>query len=455
MDIDEKEIVRFFVPETCCKQLGNIKGVASTLTTMHEFGLGFNLKGWVLKGRRDQLLTKLKELGFTRTAIGYTPNVVTCAVYSIPGSLTTPSLSDLPKTLRQSSNDYLEEFWEAFHLLADITGLDITVHVPETRTIPLLPTRKNGIDIVIGSCPPGDIQQEHLSVVCGVRIAPYGRGYRIETHTRGYGRLVRSSYEDFVLGQIVGTTLYIPLPTEIQDLLIFYTKAGGSLMFRCLKDMWKGYVHEEGFVAQSLALTTPQECSNALKKQDIEFVSALMGRMDTLKKEVDVALAKYNSALKDLHGGQMFIAGLRAATESETSETVEARNELWAKLLKDPRVVSIEMVDEAYQMVTSPIMFVDGSTKRPLGSFGARINDLNEVFVWSFDSPHPDRVPHPHISVCGHKCFGNVGPSIHDELIVRNVPGAFLMMLDWLEDGYDPQLADVKIEEWPVLKEPR
>lgn len=453
MDIDEAEIIRFFVPEACVKRLKDIEGTESTLTTMHEFGLGFRLKGWVLKGRRDRLLPKLTALGLERTAIGYTPNMVTCAVYSIPGSLTTPSTLDLPLEFRRSSNAFLEDFFEPFQLLSTVTGLDITVHMPETRTMPLLPIRKNGIDVVIGACPPGDIQKEHLSVVCGVRIAPYGKGYGIETHTRGYGLVVKNEEDDFVLGQIVGTTIYIPLPTYIEDLLIFYTKAGGSLMFRCLEKMWKWYVKGDGFVAPATALTTPEECANALKEQDAEFTSALSQRVESLKKEVELALGKYNTALKDLYAGQVFIAGLQMAIEAESPEILQARNELWGQLLSDPRVASIEMIAGVYQVTTTPIIFVDGLIKRPLGSFGIRINDKNEVFVWSFDSPHPKRVPHPHISVCGHKCFGNVGPVVLDELTARNTPRAFLMILDWLEDGYDAQLADVKIEEWPILKE--
>lgn len=453
MDIDEEEITRFFVPETCVQHLTGIGGIESTLTTMHEFGLGFHLKGRLLKGRRDRLLPKLKTLGFVRTATGYTPNMVTCGVYSIPGSLTTPSIPDLPLEFRRSSNAFLDEFWEAFELLADISGLDITVHMPDARTLPLFPIRKNGIDIVIGACPPGDIQTEYVSVTCGVRIAPYGQGYRFETHTRGYGHVVKNENDDFVLGQIVGTTLYIPLPTTVEDLLIFYTKAGGSLMFHYLKKMWKWYVKGDGFVAPGTPLTTALECSEAHKALGAEFMSATSERVKSLQRNVEVALAKYSQALKELQIGQMAATGLHLAIEVESAESLAARDEMWKQLLNDRRVDSLEVVAGSYQMTTTPIVFTDGEVKRPLGSFGIRINERNEVFVWSFNSPHPERVPHPHISACGAKCFGNVGPAILDELMARNVPTALLMILDWLEDGYDSQLADVKIEEWPILKE--
>lgn len=452
MDIDEAEIVRFFVPEACVKHLTDIEGTESTLTTMHEFGLGFHLKGWVLKGRRDRVLPKLKTLGFVRAGVGYTPLMVTCAVYSIPGSLTTPSILDLPLVFRRSSNAFLDEFWESFQLLADISGLDIAVHMPDARTLPLFPIRENGIDIVIGACPPGDIQKEFVSVTCGVRIAPYGQGYHLETHTRGYGHVVKNDNDDFVLGQIVGTTLYIPLPTTAEDLLIFYTKAGGSLMFHYLKKMWKWYVKGDGFVTPGTPLTTALECFEAHKALDDEFMSAISDRIKSLQKDVETALNRYNQALKELQIGQMAAAGLHLAIETESTESLAARNETWKQLLNDRRVDSLEIVAGAYQVITAPIVFTDGEIRRPLGSFGIRINERSEVFVWSFNSPHPKRVPHPHISACGAKCFGNVGPAILDELIARNVPTALLMILDWLEDGYDSQLADVKIEEWPISR---
>ena len=68
---------------------------------------------------------------------------------------------------------------------------------------------------------------------------------------------------------------------------------------------------------------------------------------------------------------------------------------------------------------------------------------------------HPRGVPHPHISAWNGPCFGNLGETIDDAVAEYRHADAFEYILDWLADGYAPDLIVFeKIDEWPIVTEP-
>lgn len=445
-----EEVELVFIPTTCIAAVPqSIRRKEASLRVIHpDHGFGYFLKGFVLRGRRRNLCPKLAKLEFGRVASGLL-NGRLCGIYATPGSVTSPAVTDFPEALRKAPEQLAIDLLAPIEHLADITGLDIALHLPHDVSHPLFPPKKNGIDIVIGSSPPGDIAIEKMGAICGVRLTELGKAYSLPTYARGYGRVVKDRF-DVTIGQVVGTTLYLFLQTNTKDLVNQLTESGGALVRKCLELVWQEYVEHTVSEPEIQPFTTPGECALLLRLWDLALDTDCQAWLKDEQLKVETALRAYHEALRDLRMAQRSIRGLQAHRDNETDIAVSERDALWQQLLDDPRVESISLVDDGYQLITNTIL--DAGTGRELGSYGMRMNEDRKIRVWSINSPHPDRIPHPHISSCGMKCFGNIGPSIEDVLIARNDPQAFLMVLDWLEDGYDPDLADTKIEEWPFPK---
>lgn len=443
--MSEAELV--FVPATCIDSIpASIRRKEASLKAIHpDHGFGYTLKGFVLRGRRRDLCPKLEKLEFSAVAHGLL-NGRLCGIYATPGSVTSPALGDLPKTIRQGPGQLAVDLLAPVEYLAGITGLDIALHLPHDTSHPLFPEKRNGIDIVIGASPPGDIAIEQIGAMCGVRLTELGKAYSLPTYAKGYGRVVKDRF-DVTVGQVVGTTLYLFLQTNTKELVDQLTEKGGALVRKCLELVWREYVEHEVDEPAQKPFTTVDECAVPLDLWDMSLDDDFNKWLNDERKKVEAALDAYNQALRDFRFAKRNLVGMQAHRKAETDAEVNERKALWQQLLDDPRVASISLVDEGYQLITTPIL--DAGTGRLLNRYGMRMNEDRRICVWSIDSPHPDRVPHPHISSCGVKCFGNVGPLIEDVLIARNIPSGFLLALDWLEDGYDPDLADSKIEEWP------
>ena len=124
----------------------------------------------------------------------------------------------------------------------------------------------------------------------------------------------------------------------------------------------------------------------------------------------------------------------------------------WMRLHAFAGVQKVSVVDHGIHVETNSLIVACDSVKYRIGSFIIRYCH-DGIFVWSQNSLHKQGIAHPHISESGVVCFGNVGSAITTAAIESRVVDAVELVLRWLTDGYDPELAETKITEWPREEE--
>jgi len=121
------------------------------------------------------------------------------------------------------------------------------------------------------------------------------------------------------------------------------------------------------------------------------------------------------------------------------------------RLIKaDPDVAMIAVVSDGLHIETRPLHVEHEGRRYAVGSFTIRIGRKGTVNVWCETPLHPKGVPHPHIAKDGGPCFGNATNAILRAGADHRYHDAVTLVLRWLKQGYAPQLASVKIEEWPL-----
>lgn len=119
------------------------------------------------------------------------------------------------------------------------------------------------------------------------------------------------------------------------------------------------------------------------------------------------------------------------------------------RLISHPLVASVELVQDGLHVGTKQIVIEHAGRRYPVGEFVIRINQHGRVSLWNESPTHPKNESHPHINDDGTPCFGNVTDVITQAAGEHRYADAVLHVLRWLEYGYTPAIARVKIETWP------
>ena len=142
----------------------------------------------------------------------------------------------------------------------------------------------------------------------------------------------------------------------------------------------------------------------------------------------------------------------------DTYEKSPFRTELAARLpreyqqiKKQPDVARVWILDGGLQVETRPIEAEWEGQRYALGAFVIRIGGTGAVTVWSEAPTHPDGLHHPHIGRSGVACFGNATALVAKLAGESRYSECFALVIRWLKTGYSPELAEARIEEWPVV----
>jgi hypothetical protein len=268
-------------------------------------------------------------------------------------------------------------------------------------------------------------------------------------YTAGVGELVRDG--NTIVGQIVGNTFYVFLRLSEDIFPVLGIRGGGVRLYeRILALIWNQY---RGPLPPP---QFPESTSDELRDAVATWAPKALAQAEENTKRAEDALreaeAQYRKRLSDLVASRVVEDGLRAFPSRvvEYLGDDDAQRQAWEELRAHPSFVSISVVEGGINLVTKPLALTYDGRRYPLGSFVLRLNVSGDLFVWCSNSPHPQRVPHPHISAAGDMCYGNMALTIERTAFVeRNFPKVFRLALELLTEGYDPKTTITPITEWP------
>lgn len=125
------------------------------------------------------------------------------------------------------------------------------------------------------------------------------------------------------------------------------------------------------------------------------------------------------------------------------------------RILAHPKVEHVRVIPKiGIEVDTKDIVITHEGKHRHIGRFTIRFVFGTDFRIWPIITHHPKSVPHPHISAWNGPCLGNVKETIDDAVIEYRYGDALEYLLDWLENGYSPELIVWnKVEEWPTINE--
>ncbi len=340
-----------------------------------------------------------------------------------------------------------QDFTKTIQLLASCTGMHVLFAAPQSKHATPLRDDVYDLYIVIDASPPGDVSTLKRTKLCGLDLVD-GTTYQKIRHggpTAGYGNVVKDEDEHSV-AQIVGNTLYLFVPLVPAARRLLPDTNGPGLFKRVLRLAWNAY----------LEIRVP--CEETPITEEEEFVYEVQQELRLITNSAKLYLADIDQQQRNLDEQQAkLLADKRTAILMlEKLQQVQENpdHERWAKdwvaLTSHPAVKRILSVDGGMHVETVALTGTHEGQVYQFGSFVIRYV-RSEIFVWSSNPAHPRGRAHPHISQAGVACFGNMGLAIQDAASEMRLYDAVELVLRWLTEGYDPALAEVKIEDWPVL----
>lgn len=329
-----------------------------------------------------------------------------------------------------------------------IGGWDIQLDIGAYNFIrePFAETSRS-LHIFLNCVPPGEFFSCHKRRMFGLLLAADGKEQSCMKPAPSRGRVVKD--DEGAVAQIVGANFYFLAPmidcfNETTSAAIFEL-----LLARC----WDAYCEEkkenkksnpspplkqEAFMTAACEWVTmlPQHLEKILSNSHIKLLGKFQ-EVAALQKEI-----RQNTQLLEVLKSDQYINNAR-----------NRLNEEWEKITTLPDIEHLAIIDDGLQAYTKLIIVKYNGAMFNTGSFVIRVSNFGVVAVWSENPTHPDRVPHPHINKNGTPCFGNATEAIIRAAAAFRYADTIIYVLRWLRDGYTPELALVKIEEWPQIKE--
>lgn len=326
---------------------------------------------------------------------------------------------------------------------------NITMHFVKGPAFQPFP-KDDALHFVVGATAPGAIGAIELSHVCGVRLNERGRYIRMDGPTAGVGFLVKDEDKETV-AQVVDSTAYLFIPSPSRCPFHFEGSEATDLYSRLVDLVWKTMKRERKHPkAQSIeSLSAYRECVG-------KHLGGMSKLLETQKEIINIQIEKKLDELRSLYS-QKENYGRLAAFEAQRTD--EDRRELpmrdWSRIEKMPLVERVLWVEDAMHVRTKRIIVEYEGVYYDFGKFMIRMALCDTPAVWALCPTHPERVAHPHISRNGIVCFGNVSVPLAQAAGEGRMADALELMMKWLVEGYDPNLADTKIETWPKFEQQR
>jgi len=324
-----------------------------------------------------------------------------------------------------------------------LTGLTPHFHCDGDEVIRApLPCGPGEAHIFANARPPGEARSRFISSVAGLPI--HDEGQEVICLEPAAGRGMTLGDESGTLVQTIGSNVYFLLPTMSN----FDPLVSPRIFEYLLVLGWEGCRRHQ---------SRPPEADRPARRKD--FLACTKGWLETGRDLMVKDLAKVDA---NIESAQRWLAELlRSKRELEEHiQAIDATPFVQATLGRLPRdyrqikahpdVAIIAVVNDGIHVETRPLHVEHEGKRYAVGSFTIRIGRKGTVNVWCETPLHPKGVPHPHIAKDGGPCFGNATNAILRAGADHRYHDVVTLVLRWLKQGYSPQLASVKIEEWPL-----
>ena len=165
------------------------------------------------------------------------------------------------------------------------------------------------------------------------------------------------------------------------------------------------------------------------------------------EEETAAAHSKYVDLLRDqrmCREAMRMFEGRIGEIRSNPAEVTDT----WRRLRDHPLIERFYVIESAIHVETKAILCEHEGGAENTGSVVIRFPLNGSFTVWGLKPTHPKGIAHPHINPHGGACFGNVETAIQSAALDGRIADGFDLVLRWLVEGYDPTLAQSKIEEW-------
>ncbi|MBP9669482.1 MAG: hypothetical protein KBE09_04295 [Candidatus Pacebacteria bacterium] len=410
---------------------------------------GFRVQGVLLSAPATLMRQFLKRM---QLSVGYLGDVNdhSVAVLSHGGSTTLRISEGHVFGQHQSDARHVED---VCNLLSSISGLEVCVHFDvEDAVTPVMLPRKRGavypeacIHIIVGSSPMGDSVNYESDRACGVSFYPDGATALFPGATKGRGYRVLDADEKCI-GQIVGDSIFLFAPVANKETIKTLT-THGDLFKKMLCRAWNAQLGPRDAGVRSMPITSRQHYTTVLGTMDNLLPTVLAKRIADNDRYLKNLRRQYTRIVAER---QQFLLMQKTFEENSCFGKPQERNTAWRVLKGIPEFKTYTWREEGLQILTNHIVQEYEGVRYLLGVYGARIELAGRVSLWCEHSFHPKGAGHPHISKQGVTCFGNIEFALGDAAAEGRFSDVALLLAQWFRSGYEPHLADFKIEEWPI-----
>ena len=323
---------------------------------------------------------------------------------------------------------------------------EVTLHINTENAFE--PYDDENLHVVLSSSPPGRTENQRLIMLDTVMVSTKSGGAKCPGPAEGRGHAVLFD-EEFTIGQIVGSTLYLFLPTG-KEWPAEYAHRRDNPFLIALSTVWQDYLllqreplepevevtSYEDFAAYAFKETF----AALLNEAQQQALKQLQQRAESLRHELALVYSQMKIA----------VTVLEALEQEPTHLDLPP---LWEQLSTHPSIERITVLNETtFHYHTTPVHIEDEAGRlRDVGSFTIEVGDFN-VYIWSNRITHPKRISHPHITSTQNSiCFGNISSEVAKLCAENRKVEVALLCLRWLTEGYEPTLTYHRVEEWPLI----
>lgn len=442
----------YFLPEPLRRftSASLLRGIAQKKAVVEHDG--FKVRGVLLSGARPLLRKFAQRTNLARGLIGRLGDRLV-PILGNGGSVVltvskTHALSKAPADIAHVTS--------VAEILSCLSGLEVQLSIPDvSRTPPLSGVRLNGscypharIHVVLGASPTGETITYEGARACGVPFYDDGRLVSFPGATRGRGRRVYDQ-EDCCIGQIVGDSIFLFAPAHVEEIAKVFTTRG-ELFKKMLACAWNAQLETPKKDLPELPITDKKQFKAVLQIVDDTVPGLFARRLAKVDARLHELQQTYAGLVAERH--RLRVMQVRLQAEPHYGAQKE-RVKAWDVLRRIPEYESFTWREDALQIRTRPIVAEHEGKRYLLGTYGARIETEGRVSLWCETSFHPKGHAHPHISKEHVVCFGNIDFELREAAAEGRFADAGLLLVEWFRRGYEPHLADFKIEEWPLVGE--
>ncbi|MEK7639520.1 MAG: hypothetical protein AAB388_05175 [Patescibacteria group bacterium] len=332
-------------------------------------------------------------------------------------------------------------------MLASFSGYNFKLHLVSGPAFTPRKKEIGVIHVVLGAAPDGPLQDEYVNKLCGIWLDPDGDRSFPRSFTPGRGTYVKDS-EGAIIAQYVDSTIYLLLPFRDSDqyALMYKPTARPDLFRAAMKIAWNGYV-PKNLKRAVLPPMTKDSFASFAKERKKRLFEHFASEIKETNESIERLTAELQSKLNLKRQLLRMKAGLESAVAVDEKELITS----WPQIMRNPLLHKLHEHEEAIFLETKPIIIDYKGTRRKIGRFVIRYKFGGQPGIWAIEAAHPRLIAHPHISPNGAVCFGNATFAIEQAAAEARIEDLFSLICRWLRDGYEPTLADTKVEEWPEV----